>query len=246
MNSLSNKQQYLNLINYFKLLNSSDTEIKNKSKGVNDISAHKAQKEQILNYMDPAAYFGNMYDDRLFVRNTNSEASRDGIEYSFEKVKKENLYTQIIDNFLNKNVVYIDIRNEFNTSYNYFGNYGEIKLDVIRDKEQQLTTEVCYEGSNWPIIATIFTPSFDDGVVKMAFKKGDNETPLAYVAIGERGRTLAEKIAQGKTNFVDLTAENGDYTDNFVAMVVPFRTNTAPNMENTYIYQLLHTCELII
>lgn len=200
-----------------------------------DISAHKAQKEQILNYMDPAAYFGNLYDDRIFVRNTNSEASRDGIEYSFEKVKKENLYTQIIDKFLNKNVVYIDIRNEFNTSYNYFGNYGEIKLDVIRDKEQQPTTEVCYEGSNWPIIATTFTPSFDDGVVKMAFKKGDNETPLAYVAIGERGRTLAEKIAQGKTNFVDLTAENDDYTDNFVAMVVPFRTNTAPNMENTYI-----------
>ncbi len=200
-----------------------------------DISAHKAQKEQILNYMDPAAYFGNMYDDRIFVRNTNSEASRDGIEYSFEKVKKENLYTQIIDNFLNKNVVYIDIRNEFNTSYNYFGNYGEIKLDVIRDKVQQPTTEVCYEGSNWPIIATTFTPSFDDGVVKIAFKKGDNETPLAYVAIGERGRTLAEKIAQGKTNFVDLTAENDDYTDNFVAMVVPFRKNTAPNMENTYI-----------
>ncbi len=200
-----------------------------------DISAHKAQKEQILNFMDPAAYFGNLYDDRIFVRNTNSEASRDGIEYSFEKVKKENLYTQIIDNFLNKNVVYIDIRNEFNTSYNYFGNYGEIKLDVIRDKEQQPTTEVCYEGSNWPIIATTFTPSFDDGVVKMAFKKGDNETPLAYVAIGERGRTLAEKIAQGKTNFVDLTAENDDYTDNFVAMVVPFRKNTAPNMENTYI-----------
>ena len=200
-----------------------------------DISAQKALKEQILNYMDPAAYFGNMYDDRIFVRNTNSEASRDGIEYSFEKVKKENLYTQIIDNFLNKNVVYIDIRNEFNTSYNYFGNYGEIKLDVIRDKEQQPTTEVCYESSNWPIIATTFTPSFDDGVVKMAFKKGDNETPLAYVAIGERGRTIAEKIAQGKTNFVDLTAENGDYTDNSVAMVVPFRTNTAPNMENTYI-----------
>ena len=200
-----------------------------------DISAQKALKEQILNYMDPAAYFGNMYDDRIFVRNTNSEASRDGIEYSFEKVKKENLYTQIIDNFLNKNVVYIDIRNEFNTSYNYFGNYGEIKLDVIRDKEQQPTTEVCYESSNWPIIATTFTPSFDDGVVKMAFKKGDNETPLAYVAIGERGRTLAEKIAQGKTNFVDLTAENGDYTDNSVAMVVTFRKNTAPNMENTYI-----------
>ena len=200
-----------------------------------DISAQKALKEQILNYMDPAAYFGNLYDDRIFVRNTNSEASRDGIEYSFEKVKKENLYTQIIDKFLNKNVVYIDIRNEFNTSYNYFGNYGEIKLDVIRDKEQQPTTEVCYEGSNWPIIATTFTPSFDDGVVKMAFKKGDNETPLAYVAIGERGRTLAEKIAQGKTNFVDLTAENDDYTDNFVAMIVPFRKNTAPNMENTYI-----------
>lgn len=202
-----------------------------------DISAHKAQKEQILNYMDPAAYFGNLYDDRIFVRNTNSEASRDGIEYSFEKVKKENLYTQIIDNFLNKNVVYIDIRNEFNTSYNYFGNYGNVLLKVLNNKNQPTPEDCynCYGNSDWPIIATIFTPSFDDGVVKIAFKKGDNETPLAYAAIGERGRTIAEKIAQGKTNFVDLTAENGDYTDNSVAMVVPFRTNTAPNMENTYI-----------
>lgn len=202
-----------------------------------DISAHKAQKEQILNYMDPAAYFGNLYDDRIFVRNTNSEASRDGIEYSFEKVKKENLYTQIIDKFLNKNVVYIDIRNEFNTSYNYFGNYGNVLLKVLNNKNQPTPDDCynCYGNSDWPIIATIFTPSFDDGVVKIAFKKGDNETPLAYAAIGERGRTIAEKIAQGKTNFVDLTAENGDYTDNFVAMVVPFRTNTAPNMENTYI-----------
>lgn len=202
-----------------------------------DISAHKAQKEQILNYMDPAAYFGNLYDDRIFVRNTNSEASRDGIEYSFEKVKKENLYTQIIDKFLNKNVVYIDIRNEFNTSYNYFGNYGNVLLKVLNNKNQPTPNDCynCYGNSDWPIIATIFTPSFDDGVVKIAFKKGDNETPLAYAAIGERGRTIAEKIAQGKTNFVDLTAENGDYTDNSVAMVVPFRTNTAPNMENTYI-----------
>lgn len=202
-----------------------------------DISAHKAQKEQILNYMDPAAYFGNLYDDRIFVRNTNSEASRDGIEYSFEKVKKENLYTQIIDNFLNKNVVYIDIRNEFNTSYNYFGNYGNVLLKVLNNKNQPTPEDCynCYGNSDWPIIATIFTPSFDDGVVKIAFKKGDNETPLAYAAIGERGRTIAEKIAQGKTNFVDLTAENGDYTDNSVAMIVPFRTNTAPNMENTYI-----------
>lgn len=202
-----------------------------------DISAHKAQKEQILNYMDPAAYFGNLYDDRIFVRNTNSEASRDGIEYSFEKVKKENLYTQIIDKFLNKNVVYIDIRNEFNTSYNYFGNYGNVLLKVLNNKNQPTPDDCynCYGNSDWPIIATIFTPSFDDGVVKIAFKKGDNETPLAYAAIGERGRTIAEKIAQGKTNFVDLTAENGDYTDNSVAMVVPFRKNTAPNMENTYI-----------
>jgi subtilisin family serine protease len=202
-----------------------------------DISAHKAQKEQILNYMDPAAYFGNLYDDRIFVRNTNSEASRDGIEYSFEKVKKENLYTQIIDNFLNKNVVYIDIRNEFNTSYNYFGNYGNVLLKVLNNKNQPTPDDCynCYGNSDWPIIATIFTPSFDGGVVKIAFKKGDNETPLAYAAIGERGRTIAEKIAQGKTNFVDLTAENGDYTDNSVAMIVPFRTNTAPNMENTYI-----------
>jgi len=44
MNSLSNKQQYLNLINYFKLLNSSDTEIKNKSKGVNDITMYPSPK----------------------------------------------------------------------------------------------------------------------------------------------------------------------------------------------------------
>ena len=202
-----------------------------------DISAHKAQKEQILNYMDPAVYFGNLYDDRIFVRNTNSEASRDGIEYSFEKVKKENLYTQIIDKFLNKNVVYIDLRNEFNTSYNYFGNYGNVLLKVLNNKNQPTPDDCynCYGNSDWPIIATTFTPSFDDGVVKIAFKKGDNETPLAYAAIGERGRTIAEKIAQGKTNFVDLTAENNDYTDNSVAMVVPFRKNTAPNMENTYI-----------
>ena len=44
MNSLSNKQQYLNLINYFDLLNSSDTAINGKSKGVNDITMYPSPK----------------------------------------------------------------------------------------------------------------------------------------------------------------------------------------------------------
>jgi hypothetical protein len=81
---------------------------------------HYNEKEQILNYADPAAFFGMCHygDDNLIIPSTVS-----AVFSIVDLVKK----------FQNRNRIYLDLRSEYDYSFNYFTNYDEdiaITLDV--------------------------------------------------------------------------------------------------------------------
>lgn len=103
--------------------------------GITDINIEKAKREEILSFIDPAAYYGIHYVN--------------GIEFPGNTVKKElTLYEDLISKFYTKNAVYIDIRNEYGSSYTVHGEYRDSIGNNIR---VNLTMQV-YETSGWPIL----------------------------------------------------------------------------------------------
>lgn len=82
------------------------------------LNRHK--KEEILNYIDSASFYGlfKYYTNDLIINSTQNA------QFSVE---------QLIEKYVNKNRIYLDIRNENGYSINYFQTFGEnigLSLDV--------------------------------------------------------------------------------------------------------------------
>lgn len=122
-------------------------------------------KEKILNYMDPAAFYGSLYPaavGNVVYVNLNSTA-----EEIVTLEEADLLYKNLLANpitpldhstsfFINKNRVYIDIRNEYGRSFNYMNNYSDnIKLTL---GGSDITDVNYYNDSvrgyfSWPILS---------------------------------------------------------------------------------------------
>ncbi|MFN5443116.1 MAG: hypothetical protein ACK48V_02695 [Crocinitomicaceae bacterium] len=79
----------------------------------------RAKKEEILSFIDPAAFFGLHYDVGVNI-STNS-----GVQKTTITRKKKELFDLLIEKFATKNRVYLDIRSEFGYSYNFYQNYKD-------------------------------------------------------------------------------------------------------------------------
>ncbi len=103
----------------------------------------KIEREKILQYLDPCAFYGMCFQD--------------GVNVSSNTIlKKNDLYSQILTKFTNKNRVYIDIRNENNLSLNFYENYGtgkiRLKCDKLYQNDLQSSDEIDYCNlDGWPL-----------------------------------------------------------------------------------------------
>jgi len=191
------------------------------------IFEHWHDKEEILNYLDPAVFYGNFYDDIIYARKSTDSIDSD-LNPSFSKEKNNGIYTNILlgnsqGNFFNRNKIYLDIRNELNYSINYFKNYGNnIKISYLNNNSEPIN-EINYYENNWPLCVLSDLPNGNEkNTIKIALPKGDNTLPLSYVSIGERKLTNKEKVKYGKTNFIDLeVVDNEIYTTNSIAINTP-------------------------
>lgn len=84
----------------------------------------QAKREQILSFIDPAAFFGLHYDVGVNITQYN------GNEKLVQKKKQDELYSVLLDKFATKNRVYLDIRSEHGHSYNFYQNYKETNIYV--------------------------------------------------------------------------------------------------------------------
>lgn len=78
----------------------------------------RAKREQILSFIDPAAFFGLHYDIGVNV------SLYDGNNKTVLKKKQDELCVALLDKFATKNRVYLDIRSEHGYSYNFYQNYN--------------------------------------------------------------------------------------------------------------------------
>lgn len=176
---------------------------------------HFHEKEEILNYIDPCAFFAAFLHVGINVTTSTSSP----VKYS-----GNDLYDNVLSKFYSKNVTYLDIRQQQGFSYNYYKQYGtNIKLAL--DATSSLSTQQYY-GNNWPLLI-IDNSSFpttntssDKNIVRIAMPEGDNTLPLMYVLSGFFKRRNF-KVKRGKRRFKELTVSGGYSSE--IEIMVPNR-----------------------
>lgn len=181
---------------------------------------HWHDKEAILNYIDPCAFYGSFYNSKFKAKSSTSGNSGD-------TKKSDSIYDDVLVKFNNKNRVYLDIRNEYNFSFNYFKNYGT-DIQIAFDDTSSLTTQNYYT-SGWPLLAVdnsdFPTGNTSSGTntlrIAMPDGSGDNTLPLMYISTGYLKGLYPREPTQ-KNKFIDLAVTSG-LTDE-IALSAPNRT----------------------
>lgn len=154
---------------------------------VGDVNTFKEEdkREQILNYLDPCAFYSSFFFDGIQVK-------LDPMDAKFVSRDKENLYNDILAKFFTKDLVYLDLRNEHNHGLNYYRNYNVLpnsfaQLYINYDAGSSVLTD--YQSYGWPILI-VSTSAFTNTNVKMPstivlnLPQGDNPAPMIYRAQG--------------------------------------------------------------
>ncbi|MBC8756560.1 hypothetical protein H2O64_17950 [Kordia sp. YSTF-M3] len=151
----------------------------------------KHEKEDALAFMDSNAFFNAFYDEGLQVFNGTGFVPKVG----------DAIYNDITTKHFYKNRIYIDIRNEFNDSFNYYNNYNDT-IQWNLDNTNTLVDVNYYRDFKWPLLvisddsaASEFGTANTDKNILFSFPTGDNEFPRLYYKrafLEEVGLTLPE------------------------------------------------------
>lgn len=164
----------------FKLARELDSKLEFTDLGTTPTNVEKFQrkhkKEEILSYMDSSAFFGAFSLSELMVYN--------GTE--FEKKSEDALYSDVIFRHANKNKIYLDIRNDYNDSFNYYENYS----NTIRwslDNTNTLVDINYYRNHNWPLLVindedtvSEFDETNTDKTIKFSLASPNDDTLIYY------------------------------------------------------------------
>ena len=174
--------------------------------GNEDIS-NMRKREEILNFIDPAAYFSVWREVGVdYKSDGNAAAEISGIS---------NLFTNILSKFYTKNTVYLDVRNENGYSLNYYkdnggkigdSDYGKhIKISL----NQGSTISYNYYTNYWPIFTFIVSGNNAGyNEIDISFRKAEfNPKPLVFLDYAFTGIDL-NNLPQDSERFW-----NEPYTD---------------------------------
>lgn len=185
-----------------------------------DFFEHWHDKETILSFIDPCAFWGSFYNEKLSVV----------VSSVMQRWQGTDVYTNVLSKFVNKNKAYIDIRNEFNYSINYFKNYGAsatvntTNIKIIKGTATQETID--YYQTGWPLLIldnSGFNSSNDDYQtisLQLPAGNGDNPSPLIYFSKAHNISESFPEEYQKEEKFVSLEV-NSNYTDSF-SLAIPW------------------------
>ena len=192
----------------------------------------RAKREQILSFIDPAAFFGLHYDVGINI----SEDS--GGKKTIVKKKENELYT-LLEKFHSRNRVYIDIRSEKGYSYNFYQNYGDANGNLLKVKTDSTSDFVdnLYYTNSWPLFFDsnpMGTGSLNK--IKLKLRIDDNIKPILFFQNTE----LLDKSNQSR--FIeDNKLLDGTSTEWSKALGFQFpNTGTGTSKKNIPYYIKLH------
>ncbi len=193
----------------------------------------RAKQELILSYIDPAAFFGLHYEKGINISIFN------GNNKTVENISKENLYALLLDKFITKNRVYLDIRSEKGYSYNFHLNYNNGNNKNIKiGNSITIPLEHIYETNSWPIIFIDVPIANDSNLndVKINLRIDDNLKPILYL---ENIKLLDEN---NNGCFLDETKILNDLSNNWSKDINLFfpNTGTEANKNNVSYYIKLY------
>jgi hypothetical protein len=183
------------------------------------VFSHWNEKETVLNYIDPCAFFGSFYNQKINCKKSSSQSV----------VEKNGVYNELLKGahlsgsdgvFFNRHKIYLDIRNEYNFSINYFQNYGN-NIQAAYDTSGALST-LNYYAVDWPlcILDNVFPSSVSTNNLNLRLSlpdgSGDNPSPAIYLSAGfwkdayprepkNEARLLNLEITAGFTNEIQLS-----------------------------------------
>jgi hypothetical protein len=172
--------------------------------------AHWHAKEQVLAYMDPCAFFGAFVQAALYKK---SAAGTD-------KVKGDMIYPEILKDFFNRNIAWLDIRNNYSYSYNLFGLYDDTIRFVAHNDTSLINNKDFREGS-WPILRLTIAdvPGSKRGSLhrtKLRLPVGKSMAPAVLVSKGfvknlgpEKPKYKAPKIVADRIEPTRSTSRSG-------------------------------------
>lgn len=193
----------------------------------------KVKREQILSFIDPAAFFGLHYDEGVNVSTYNGNTK------TTEKKKQTDLYNSLISKFANKNCVYLDIRSEKGYSYNFYQNYGNADGKNIKIGNSTLSPiEETYVWDSWPLIMidSALATTENKNNIKINLRIDDNTKPVLFC---ENTTVLANNYSSNFINEKDIL--NGTAVDwsKDLDFVFP-NAGTGANKDNVACYIQLY------
>ena len=153
----------------------------------NENIAKMGEREQILDFIDPAVFYSYLYRTGVAYKESNQP---ENIFLTDNKIPSD-VYNKLLKFFMSKNTVYIDIRNENGYSLNYYKdnkneddpeNTGHLKIN---------NTEVNYYAAYWPV----YTVNIEDKGSEILnfqfnFRKKYNPKPLLYIENGDTRKSI--------------------------------------------------------
>ncbi|MDD6356614.1 MAG: hypothetical protein PUG15_00750 [Bacteroidales bacterium] len=190
----------------------------------------KSKKEQLLSFIDPAAFFGIHYDAGVKISTYN------GNEKFTETKKNNDIYTLLVSKFATKNTVYLDIRSEYGYSYNFYGNYGDNSGNNIKvGNSSVIPVAQEYSTNGWPILTITqpITTTDDTNNIKINLRVDDNTKPILFF---ENTNILGKNNYSRVLNEKDLL--NGNATDWSKELTFVFPNTGAGSSKDNVAYYL--------
>ena len=151
--------------------------------------ARRLKQEEILNYLDPAAFYGLHMHEGGKVDDAPPNVTHVG----------QAIFTELVAKFFTKNNLYLDIRSDNGSSLNFHRNYDDGSGNQVQTgTETAPTTPRPYATHGWPIvILDNSAPAATGGnfnLLFVQFPRKDNEKPVLFV---DHGR-LRSKATDGR------------------------------------------------
>lgn len=187
----------------------------------------KHEKEVVLNYLDSTAFFGSFVD--LGIKVIDGAA--------FIKKSGDDILDSVIDKHFNKNKIYLDIRNDYEDSFNYYLNYGNeifLNFDLVANS----FNSVNYYANEWPVI-TISDSEFAAGNTEKSFRlalpKADNDTPAVYFKKLYKPQNSVNEPVPGSERFSEIEIEEGM---NVISEIIQTPRHSSSNTVISNYYQI--------
>ncbi len=233
------------------------------------LQRHK--REEVLHYLDPAAFYGSLYFTNVRYR----------IGTSDDKDKEAGFYNAVTSKFFNRNVLYLDVRNNHSKSFNYYNflestspayiaDYGyypryedDVKIGIEQDPSNLYFLTDSYYSNGWPLRKIVPPPilqanTTNQNLYKLSLSHDRLPTgrhdykQMIYLANGfiNDGTKFSKHTPKANERFIDLSKDGASSPGSFYfgpfkipVPNIPVGTQAKPVCWYTRLYYLRQTQE---